>query len=97
MPDSLTLYPFLEGHAELAPMLQQGFIVVLVDLFSASGRTIEDKYFNAIHPQHFGHVGILDGKGEILQYQPMRWFYGDENRYDAAKIKKLLSYFVEQQ
>jgi hypothetical protein len=94
MPESLTLYPFLEGNAELSSMIGQGFIVVLVDLFSASGRTVEEKYFNTSHPQHFAHVGILDGKGEILQYQPTTWFHGSGNRYDAARIKKLLSYWI---
>jgi hypothetical protein len=43
-------------------------------------------------------VGILDSKGELLQFQPTRWFNGEEAAtYDPHRIKRLISYYLEPQ
>ena len=78
---------------EVSSFVSKGFVLVLVDVCSDSGGTVQEKYFQAPQRQGFPHIGVLDNSGEILQYQPLSWFRGDDD-FDSHRIKKLLSYFV---
>jgi hypothetical protein len=92
-PEALQVYTILTEDPDVAPFVSKAFVLVLVDLCSDSGGTVQDKYFQAPQRQGFPHIGLLDNNAEILQYQPLSWFRGDDD-FDPHRIKKLLSYFV---
>jgi hypothetical protein len=92
-PDALHVHTILTEDPEVSSFVSKGFVLVLVDLCSDSGGTVQDKYFQAPQRQGFPHIGVLDNNGEILQYQPLSWFRGDDD-FDRQRIKKLLSFFV---
>jgi hypothetical protein len=95
-PASLSLCPILKEDAEVGPVVDKGFVLVLVDLYSVSGEKAIAKYFDAYRRIVEPHVGILDSNGEILQFQPMRWFHGEEAAtYDPQRIKRLISSYLQ--
>jgi hypothetical protein len=97
-PASLRLYPILKEDAEVGPVVDKGFVLVLVDLYSVSGEKALAKHYDAYRRITEPHVGILDSKGELLQFQPTRWFNGEEAAtYDPHRIKRLISYYLEPQ
>jgi hypothetical protein len=96
LPASLSLYPILKEDAEVSPIVNKGFVLVLVDLHSVSGEKAVAKYVDANRRIVDPHVGILDSNGDMLQFQPIGWFYGEETRsYDPHRIKRLISYYLQ--
>ena len=92
-PEALKVYTILTEDPDVSPFVSKAFVLVLVDLCSDSGGTVQDKYFQAPQRQGFPHIGVLDNNAEILQYQPLSWFRGDDD-FDPHRIKRLLSFFV---
>jgi hypothetical protein len=92
-PEALQVYTILTEDPEVSPFVSKGFVLVLVDLCTDSGGAVQDKYFQVPQRQGFPHIGVLDNNGEILQYQPLSWFRGEDG-LNAHRIKKLLSFFV---
>ncbi len=92
-PESLRLYAILTEDPEVSTLINQGFVLVLVDLCSDAGWRVQEKYFQAPARQGYPRIGVLDNNAAILQFQPLSWFNGDDG-LDAHRIKKLLSFFV---
>jgi hypothetical protein len=94
--ESLRLFPILKEDAEVGPIVDKGFVLVLVDLYSVSGEKAIAKYFDAYRQIFEPHVGILDSNGENLQFQPTRWFIGEGvATYDPHRIKRLISFYLQ--
>jgi hypothetical protein len=96
IPDCQRLYTLFKDSPELAPVISKGFVLVLVDLHSEHSGKVEQKYFEVPAPIVFAHIGILDAKGENLQFQTTDWLCHDESSigYDVPRIKRLLSYWL---
>jgi hypothetical protein len=96
-PDSLNLCNILIGNAEVSPLIKNGFVLVLVDLYTDAGGLAEETFFDVPHRITLPHVGVLDSTGELLQFQIIDWLCSEEgNRgYDLNRIKRLLGYWVK--
>ncbi len=92
-PDALRIYSILTKDPEVSPLVSREFVLVLVDVCSDSGWSVQEKYFQAPVRQGFPRIGVLDNNAEILQFQPLTWFRGDED-FEPPRIKRLLSFFV---
>jgi thiol-disulfide isomerase/thioredoxin len=80
----------LKENAEVSAALKRGFVLVLVDTDTESGRQLQEKYVPKRQRNSIPHLAVLDPSGKVLRNDDTTALEVDDN-YSFTKLKTFLA------